>query len=105
MAGALAGQGHPHGPGGGGEAQAVVEAVADGGEAARGPLVKVTAARQRIPARATARGGVCHWEKGKIQRCQPALGSHSSTAPSWDWWSDGIQTLNPVTVIKTSYSH
>lgn len=60
MAGALAGQGHPHRPRGGGEAEAVVEAVADGGQAARGPLVQVAAARQRVPARAAARGGVRH---------------------------------------------
>lgn len=87
MPGALAGQGHAHGPGGGGEAQAIVEAVADGGQAARGSLVQVGAARQRVPARAAARGGVCHCKmgNGENQRRQPAQPLRATAPLLWSF--------------------
>lgn len=62
VGGALVGQGHAHGAGGGAEAQrAVVEAtVANGVEAGGRALVQLVVARQRVPPGAAATAGVGH---------------------------------------------
>lgn len=58
MAGSLAGQGHPHRAGRGGEAKAVIKTVSDGCQTAGCPLVQVAAPSQGVSAGAAARVGV-----------------------------------------------
>lgn len=51
---------HAHGSRRGGKAKAVIKTVSNGGQAARCPLIKVTAASQGVTAGATASVGVCN---------------------------------------------
>lgn len=51
---------HAHGSRRRGKAKAVIKTVSNGGQAARCPLIKVTAASQGVTAGATASVGVCN---------------------------------------------
>lgn len=51
---------HAHGSRRGGIAKAAIKTVSNGGQAARCPLIKVTAASQGVTAGATASVGVCN---------------------------------------------